>query len=467
MRLNQYDFIPRYFRLAIANLVSNLMVPLSGLVSIAFLGHLTEIHHLAGVALATVLFNYLYRTLNFLRLSITGVTAQAAGRNDREAVLLIGLRNILIALGLGLMILLVQYPLREAGFALLSGAPEVRAAGVDYFNARIWGAPAVTLNLVLIGWLIGREQSGKVVLLSIVGNGANIALSYQLINQWGWSSTGAGLAQTLGQWLMALLGVFWIASEISPRESRALFSQVWNGSDLKQIFTLNRDLFVRSLFVGLTYSLFTGLCTSMGTLVLTETALLFEVVMLSIYIFDGLGYATETLTGHFQGNNAKAQFVPLLGVSMVVSLVTALVISLVCVLFPQTVFGLLTNHSEVTTHISVYTPWLILVLILCAITIALESYFLGLAKGAASRNAVLVGTGLGFVPVALIACYLHNPHLLWLALSFFLVGRTVFLSVLLPKTLENAAETPAPAIMAEPGSFQEVYVCEKQTSSST
>ena len=118
----QDRWIPRYFRLAIANMLSNLMVPLSGMVSVSFLGHLQEIRHLAGVALATVVFNYFYRALNFLRLSVSGTTAQATGRNDQQEVLLLCLRNVLIALGLGFAVLLLQYPLRELGFMYMSCA---------------------------------------------------------------------------------------------------------------------------------------------------------------------------------------------------------------------------------------------------------------------------------------------------------------------------------------------------------
>lgn len=135
-------FLRYFWQLAIVNILSNLMVPLAGLMDVAFLGHLAEIRHLAGVALATVLFNYIYWTFGFLRMGTTGMTAQAIGREDREAVLLIGLRNGTLALGLGLAILVLQQPLRAIGFALLSATPEVKAAGQAYYNALIWGAPA-------------------------------------------------------------------------------------------------------------------------------------------------------------------------------------------------------------------------------------------------------------------------------------------------------------------------------------
>ena len=125
---NQEDFLRRFFRLAIINILSNLTVPLAGLISVAFLGHLTDIRYLAGVSLSTVLFNYIYRSLGFLRISTTGLTAQAVGREDEEAILLTALRNGLVALGLGFAIVIFHQPLQALGFALFSAAPEVKSS---------------------------------------------------------------------------------------------------------------------------------------------------------------------------------------------------------------------------------------------------------------------------------------------------------------------------------------------------
>ncbi|MBE9152380.1 MATE family efflux transporter, partial [Coleofasciculus sp. LEGE 07092] len=152
------------------------MVPLAGIFSVAFLGHLGEIRHLAGVTLSTVLFNHIYRSLGFLRTGTTGTTAQAVGREDGDEVLLTGLRNGIIAVGLGLAILILQHPLQELGFALLSAAPEVKSSSQAYYATRIWGAPATLLNFVFIGWFLGREESSKVLLLSVIGNAANVVL---------------------------------------------------------------------------------------------------------------------------------------------------------------------------------------------------------------------------------------------------------------------------------------------------
>jgi MATE family multidrug resistance protein len=219
--LNQDEFLGRFCRLAVINILSNLTVPLAGLISVAFLGHLIEIRHLAGVTLSTILFNYIYRSLGFLRMGTTGITAQAVGRDDREAVLLTGLRNGLLALGLGLAILILQHPLQELGFALLSAAPEVKSSGQAYYSTRIWAAPATLLNFVLIGWFLGREHSGKVLVMSVAANGVNIVLDYLFIVRWGWESAGAGMATTVSQYLMLLIGMIFAAREVQFKEVRA------------------------------------------------------------------------------------------------------------------------------------------------------------------------------------------------------------------------------------------------------
>jgi MATE family multidrug resistance protein len=221
-RTEQYDFLPRFYRLAIANILSNLMIPLAGLISVAFLGHLQEIDALAGVCIANILFNLVYLILEFLRMGTTGLTAQAVGADDQEAALLVGLRNGLIALGLGIVLLILQYPLREVGFSLLSADIDVKAAGIDYFNARIWGAPAVLLNFVLIGWLLGREENSKVVVLSVIGNAAKIILDYLFIIQWGWNSVGAGVSQASSQYLMLFIGILLASRKVQWQEIRAV-----------------------------------------------------------------------------------------------------------------------------------------------------------------------------------------------------------------------------------------------------
>lgn len=430
------NFLSRFYRLAVVNILSNIMVPLAGLVSVAFLGHLADIRYLAGVTLATILFNYLYRGLGFLRMGTTGVTAQAMGRDDEEAMLLVGLRNGLIALGIGLLVLIFQYPAREIGFSILSASPEVKAAGIAYFDARIWGTPAVLLNFVIIGWLLGREESGKVFWMSMVGNITNIVMDYFLIVRWRWDSTGAGISATVSQYLALFLGLIFIAFAVRLQVIRKVAPLLRDLSGYKDTLTLNRDIFIRTLVIMSTFAIFIDLSGVMGKVTLAENALMFQVFYLAIFCFEGVGFATETLSGNFKGKETNEQLVPLVGVSLGTSLIVGFNFALACVLFPETVFGLLTDHIEVIKEITHHVRWLLVVLLCSSIAFMLDGYFVGVSEGKTIRNVSLIAALLGFSPVAVFAWYYQSNHILWLALSTFLASRAIMLGVQLTKSLK-------------------------------
>ncbi|MDF5721010.1 MAG: guanitoxin biosynthesis MATE family efflux transporter GntT [Rhizonema sp. PD37] len=438
--VSQSDLLPRFLRLAIANVVSSVIVPLASTLSVLFLGHLPEIHHLAGATLAGSLINNLYMVLGFLRTSTTGVTSQAVGRDDREAVLLVVLRNGIIAIVLGAAIVLLQYPLRYLGFALYTVTPEVKASAIAYFHAQIWAAPAVLLNYVLNGWFLGQEQNGLILLLSLAGNAANIALDYLLIVQWGWESTGAGLSGCISQYLTLLVGLIFFYKQINWEEVRCVSGKIWATSALKSTMVLNSNIFVTYLLILVAFIIFDYQSSSMGTIVYTENALLIQIYTLTGYVIGGIGCCTETLTGNFKGKGATNLLVPLLGIAVGSSLLVGLSFTGACVLFPQTVFGLLTNHTEVTENIGVYVSWLVPVLGFGSIAWMLEGYFSGLAEGHTLRNVSLVAIVLGFAPIAFVAWQFHSNHLLWLALSLLYAIRMVALTLQLPRTLGSDIE---------------------------
>ena len=192
-----WPFLIQFGHLAIANILSNLMVPLAGSIDTAFLGHLSEIRYLGGVAIATIIFNVTYWSFGFLRMATTGLTAQAYGRHDYEGLQLVCLRNSLLAISLGVLIVRLQVSIRHLGFWLLSTEPDVQLSSEAFYNACIWGAPAVLLNCVVLEWFLGIGRGKRVILLSLVASGDNILLDYWFIRQLGWASAGAGAATQL------------------------------------------------------------------------------------------------------------------------------------------------------------------------------------------------------------------------------------------------------------------------------
>lgn len=434
------NFLPRFYQLAVVNILSNIMVPLASLVSIAFLGHLADIRYLAGLTLATILFNYLYRGLGFLRMGTTGITAVAVGREDEEAMLLVGLRNGLTALGLGLLVLILQYPLREIGFSILSATPEVKAAGIDYFNARIWGSPAVLVNFVIIGWFLGREESGKVFWMSMLGNISNVVLDYFLIVRWGLDSTGAGISAAVSQYLALLMGLTFVCFSVRWQNLRTVATKLRDLSAYKETLTLNTDIFIRTLANLSILAIVIAIGGTMGNIVLVENGLMIQIFYTTFFFFEGVGFATETLTGNFKGKQATENLFSLLGVSVGTSLVIGFTFALACVLFPYTLFGLLTDHTEIAEQITHHVRWLLLVLVCSSIAFMLDGYFVGLSKARIIRNVSLIAALVGFFPMAFLAWYYQSNHLLWLAFSMYIASRAILLGAQLPKTFEEQKE---------------------------
>ncbi|WP_202925042.1 MATE family efflux transporter [Myxacorys almedinensis] len=426
---NGVAFANQFFRLAIVNIFSNLMVPLAGWIDVGFLGHLPDIRHLAGVSLATVLFNYLYWTFGFLRMGTTGMTAQALGREDHDAVLLIVLRNGGIALGLGLLLVLLQSPVRQIGFLLLSATEEVKQSGQAYYSAMIWGAPATLINFVLMGWFLGKVQSASVLLLSGVGSVANVGLNYGFIVRLGWESAGAGWATALSQYLVLAIALILFAQETSWTQIRLVSHQLLDLPALKAAFVLNREITIRTFALVTTFAAFTNLSSAFGIGVLTVNALLLQVVSFTAYFIDGIAFATETWAGLLWGRQDLAGLKRLLLLSSIASVSIGLLIAIAFMLAPMPLFRLLTNHLDVLAQVHQNVGWLVPVLGLGAIAYMLDGYFLGLTDGKILRQSAVGAAIVGFAPVGAIAWYTHNPTLLWMALTLFMGLRAALLIV--------------------------------------
>ncbi|MEM1254851.1 MAG: MATE family efflux transporter [Cyanobacteria bacterium P01_H01_bin.21] len=432
------SWLGAFGKLAIANIVSNLMVPLAGLIDTAFLGHLADIRHLAGVALATVLFNVIYWSFGFLRMGTSGLMAQAAGRGDRAEQWRVGLRGITVALSFGLLVLMLQTPIRMIGFSILQADADVLDAGVAFYQGRIWGAPAVLMNYVLMGWFLGLGYGRRVLALAVVGNGANILLDYWMIVHLGWESYGAGLATALSQYAMMLVGVTLLSRSLPWVQIWQQRLTIWSRRTITELFRLNRDLMVRTWALLLSFASFTSLSGVIGTDTLAVNTLLLQSLMLVSYFLDGIAFATEAYAGKFYGQGKWSDLWLLVRLGSGISVGLGVVVAIALITFTNQLFGLLTDHQTVLTQLNQYVFWLLPLFGFGAIAFMLDGYFLGLTSGITLRNSTILATSIGFLPVALVAYARMSPNLLWLAMVGFMAIRALALAWAVPDSLKSS-----------------------------
>mgnify|MGYP001792919579 CR=1 FL=1 len=415
------------------------MVPLAGIIDTAFLGHLADIHHLGGVAIAAVIFNVVYWSFGFLRMGTTGLVAQAHGRQDAADIALILGRNGLVALMAGWAIVALQVPIGMIGFGLMGSTADVQMSGQAFYHARIWGAPAVLMNYVLLGWLLGQGQGRRVLVLSLVANGSNILLDYVFIRQLGWASAGAGAATALSQVLMLVVGLGYLWREQMLTQILQVKASLWQPTAIAAIFRLNRDILIRTFSILLCFALFTRWSADLGTAVLGANTLILQVITLATYFIDGIAFATESIAGQFYGAGQRQslRWVLLWGGGIAVSV--GLTFGGAFALWPRSLFRLMSDHEAILTPVSQYAAWLLPTLGFGAIAFLLDGYFLGLTAGQRLRNSTLIAAIGGFLPLALLARHVQSAHLLWGAMAMLMVMRALTLSWAVPATLRGSA----------------------------
>lgn len=431
-----------FARLTALNILANITVPLASLADTAMLGRLTDIRFLAGVALASVLFDYVYWTFGFLRMGTTGLTAVASGRGDEQEVGAVLYRALATALSIGLAILLLQGPIGLLGFRLLSGDAGVESAGLEYFSIRIWAAPATLANFAVTGWLLGRGRSGLVLAVTTLGTVSNVAFNYWFIVLLGWNAFGAGLGTLLAQCLM--LGANLLL--VLPRSTIQSidWAQAFAPRRLRDLWTLNFDLVIRTFCLLTVFALFTNVSAIMGTDLLAANTLLLRLLTFAAFWIDGAAFATETWAGYLVGSGDRRGLGRLLRGSLVTGIAFAMFFLLALALVPGRILGLLTSHLNVVAGAIQYAFWLAPALLVGSVAYILDGYFLGLTDARALRNSMLLSFAVGFAPLAFWAHSISNNHLLWAALSAFMAARVVALGRKVPSTLALDSPSPLP-----------------------
>ncbi len=425
----------KIFRLALPNIITNITVPLLGMIDIAVAGRLGSTLYIGAIALGANIFNMIYWNFGFLRMSSSGFASQAYGARDLPETMHVLIRSLLIGLGLGTAILLLQLPLGRFAFSLIQSGPESVYYVERYFRIVVWGAPAVLGMYAFKGWFIGMQNARIPMVIAIFNNVLNILLSLFFVFALGMKVEGIALGTVLSQLISFLVaaGCWWRYYRRLRRYVRK--EDIWERGVIRRYFRVNGDVFVRTFLLTLVTTFFTFASSGMGATILAVNALLMQFFMLFSYFMDGFAYAGEALTGRFVGANNRPALRHMLRRIFFWGTVVSITAMGVYLFFPEQILQILTNDREIIEVAGDYLYWILLIPLTGFAAFLWDGIYIGATASAQMRNAMIFASILFFVCFYLISPYWGNNGL-WLSFILYLLSRGVTQTIWARKALK-------------------------------
>jgi MATE family multidrug resistance protein len=405
-----------------------------------------NVSYLAGAAIGSMIITQLYWVCGFMKMSITGLSAQAKGQNA-EASLKVLVQGCFVALLLAILLLIINHFVLQLGLYFSQAQADVSQSIVAYFSARIWGAPAALINMVMIGWLIGQQKTKTVLLLQVMINLVNIVASLLFVFGLGWGVKGVAAATVLAEYLMLLFAIFmvvkWVAGQSSLVDNEQLEEsgqsrisdlslkqmQSWLSLHLlKPMLHLNSHILVRNLALQFTLAFITLRGAQYGAQAAAVNAIILQFFTLIALGLDGVANAVEALVGEAKGKRDIPKINQQVRIGLIWSSIFAMFYSFAFYYLDSPIVKLLTHHQSVIDAMTDYTLVIILLPIVAHWCFLFDGVFVGLSKGKPMRNSMLVSTLLVFLPVWWVFSDGQNMAL-WFAMLAFLASRGFLLGV--------------------------------------
>jgi multidrug resistance protein, MATE family len=405
-------------------ILSNVSVPMLGMVDTGVTGHLDNAAYLGAVAVGSTIFGFLYTGVNFLRMGTTGIAAQRHGAADAAGIRTSLGQALIAAVMIGLLLLALNDPIADLAFRLLGAGPEVTGFAAQYFDIRIWSAPATLVNYALIGWFIGLQNARIPLAIVLVINVTNIALDFVLVLGFGMKVAGVAAASVVAECAGAALGLALAARELKRRGGRWDLSALTTLGAYRGFFGINANLFVRTLSLMFTFAFVTAQGARQGGLILAANAILMNFQYLLSFALDGFAHAAEALVGRAVGAGSRLALEQSVRLTLRWSLYVAAGFSLLFFVAGPWLVDLLTDLPAVRDTTRRYLPWLIVSPLVSVWSYLYDGVFVGATRAREMRDIMLVSAFVVFVPGWYLLQFLGN-HGLWLAFMLFMASRGI------------------------------------------
>ncbi len=409
-------------------ILSNVSVPLLGMVDTGVTGHLDDASYLGAVAVGSALFGFLFVGFNFLRMGTTGIAAQRFGAKDQTGLRTALGQAVITALAIAAALILLQQPIGRLGIFLLGPDAGVAVHAQTYFSIRLWSAPATLVNYALIGWFIGLQNARVPLLIVLITNATNIVLDLLFVLALGMDVDGVAAASVIAETTGAAVGAVFVVRELSRRSGQWRIADLTNVREYSAFFAINANLFVRTMALVSTFAFVTAQGARLGGLVLAANAVLMNLQNLLSFALDGFAHAAEALVGKAVGERSRRAIDAAVRLTLRWSLYVAVAFSLFFAIGGRALIGLLTDLVEVREIAFAYLPWMIASPLISVWSFLYDGVFVGATRAREMRDIMLGSALLVFLP----SWYLLQPlanHGLWMAFILFMAARGVGMHV--------------------------------------
>lgn len=412
------------WRIAAPMILSNISVPLLGMVDTGVTGHLEDAVFLAAVAVGSTIFGFLYTGVNFLRMGTTGIAAQRFGANDDSGLRVALGQALVVALAIAAALILLQVPLNALAMRLLGPEQDVQAFASQYFSIRIWSAPATLANYALLGWFLGLQNARVPLYVVLVINVTNILLDLLFVLGLGMKVDGVAAASVIAEFTGVATGAGFAVAELRRRGGELQISHLATVREYAEFFSVNVNLFIRTLSLMFAFAFITAAGARMGGLILAANAILLNLLNLISFALDGLAHAAEALVGKATGARDRLALERAVQLTMRWSLYIAFGFSILFWITGPAFIRILTDIPEVIETSLEYLPWMIAAPVIAFWAYLYDGVFVGATRAREMRNSMVASAFLLFVPAWFALRFLGN-HGLWLAFMIFMAGRGI------------------------------------------
>ena len=436
--------------LAIPNIISSISVPLIGIVDMALMGRMPSADYIGGVALGSLILNFIYWGFGFLRFGTSGFTSQSLGRRDLEGSFHVLIRAVTLGLISGVILIIMQGPVSWAGFRILNGEPNVENLAEIYFRIKIWAAPASLVQFAMFGWFIGMQNSKIPMTVSVTANIVNVLCSLLFVSMLKMDVRGVAWGYVVGQYTGLGMVIFFYFRHFSKLGKYWNLKESLNGSKMREFMNMNKDIFIRTMCLIFVFSFFTAVSASSDArtggkeTMLAVNSILMQFFMFFSFVIDGFAQAAEAMAGRFIGASDSEKLKKLIRLSFYWGFACSLIFTITYLFAGENIFRLLTNNVNIISNARPYFYWISIIPVVSFAAFLWDGIYIGATAGKAMRNSMLISSLLVFFPAYFILQKYIGNHGLWLAFILFMISRTITLWVMAPKAILRSLRLYSP-----------------------